>query len=170
MSSCCGGNTGMGANPRGLAYYGARGLLPQVGMGTPMGLSPAKGLSYFTGRSALGDVVTPADVAQVAPATQFADAALQGKIMDGVAPGPEQGGSPNVVAPLAPPPEDEKSGLGTFLAVALAGVVGYHLFVKKPEPRVNISANQRAQLAALITEDDKRRKQLGRKAKARKKK
>ena len=152
----------MGANPRGLAYYGARGLLPQAGMGTPMGLSPAKGLSYFTGHSALGDVATPADVAQAAPATQFADAALQNKIMDGVAPGPEQGGSPNVVAPLAPPPEDEKSGLGTFLAVALAGVVGYHLFFKQP-PRANLNANQRSHLSALLTEDTARRKKLGRK-------
>ena len=156
--------------PRGLAYYSSRGMLPSHS--APLGLPPAKGLAYFTSHSALGDVTTPADVAQAAPATQYADAALQDKIMDGVAPGPEQGGSPNVPSPAAPPPaeEEKKHGLGTLLAVALAGAVGYHLFVKKPEPRANISANQRAQLAALITEDDARRKKLGRKAKARKKK
>lgn len=156
--------------PRGLAYYSSRGMMPSHS--APLGLPPAKGLAYFTSHSALGDVTTPADVAQAAPATQYADAALQDKIMDGVAPGPEQGGSPNVPSPAAPPPveEEKKHGLGTLLAVALAGAVGYHLFVKKPEPRANISANQRAQLAALITEDDARRKKLGRKAKARKKK
>lgn len=160
---------GMG-RPRGLAYYSSRGMMPSHS--APLGLPPAKGLAYFTSHSALGDVTTPADVAQAAPATQYADAALQDKIMDGVAPGPEQGGSPNVPSPAAPPPveEEKKHGLGTLLAVALAGAVGYHLFVKKPEPRANISANQRAQLAALITEDDARRKKLGRKAKARKKK
>ena len=160
----------MGANPRGLAYYSSRGMLPSNS--APLGLSPAKGLAYFTSHSALGDLTTPADVAQAAPATQYADAALQDKIMDGVAPGPEQGGSPNVPSPAAPPPveEEKKHGLGALLAVALAGAVGYHLFVKKPEPRANISANQRAHLAALITEDDARRKKLGRKAKARKKK
>jgi hypothetical protein len=157
----------MGARPRGLAYYDARGVLPTMGMGAPMGLPPAKGLSYFTGHSALGDVATPADVAQAAPATQFADAALQDKIMDGVAPGPEQGGSPNVPSPAAPPPveEEKKHGLGTLLAVALAGAVGYHLFVKKPEPRANISTNQRKQLEALLTDDAARRKKLSRKAK-----
>ncbi len=154
----------MGSRPRGLAYYSARGVLPTMGMGAPMGLPPAKGLSYFTSHSALGDLVTPADVAQAAPATQFADAALQDKIMDGVAPGPEQGGSPNVPAPLAPPPEDEKSGFGTLLAVALAGAVGYHLFFKQ-SPRANISANQRKQLEVLLTDDAARRKKLGRKAK-----
>lgn len=164
--------------PRGLAYYSSRGMMPSHS--APLGLPPAKGLAYFTSHSALGDLTTPADVAQAAPAdvaqaapaTQYADAALQDKIMDGVAPGPEQGGSPNVPSPAAPPPaeEEKKHGLGTLLAVALAGAVGYHLFVKKPEPRANISANQRAQLAALITEDDARRKKLGRKAKARKKK
>ena len=169
MAGCCGGNMGMG-RPRGLAYYSSRGMLPSNS--APLGLPPAKGLAYFTSHSALGDLTTPADVAQAAPATQYADAALQDKIMDGVGPGPEQGGSPNVPSPAAPPPveEEKKHGLGALLAVALAGAVGYHLFVKKPEPRANISANQRAQLAALITEDDKRRKQLGRKAKARKKK
>ena len=156
--------------PRGLAYYSSRGMMPSHS--APLGLPPAKGLAYFTSHSALGDLTTPADVAQAAPATQYADAALQDKIMDGVGPGPEQGGSPNVPSPAAPPPveEEKKHGLGALLAVALAGAVGYHLFVKKPEPRANISANQRAQLAALITEDDARRKKLGRKAKARKKK
>lgn len=166
MAGCCGGNMGMG-RPRGLAYYSSRGMMPTHS--APLDLPPAKGLSYFTSRSALGNTTTPADVAQTAPATQYADAALQDKIMDGVAPGPEQGGSPNVPPPDAPPPSEEKHGLGTLLAVALAGAVGYHLFVKKSEPRANISANQRAQLAALISEDDARRKKLGRKAKARKK-
>ena len=98
--------------PRGLAYYSSRGMMPSNS--APLGLPPAKGLAYFTSHSALGDLTTPADVAQAAPATQYADAALQDKIMDGVAPGPEQGGSPNVPSPAAPPPGlSERSAITT---------------------------------------------------------